>query len=91
MNALVRGIMVPVSSDDRFEIEWHWEGDLQVAALPDGTVVRSSATGATALRDKVVAVLAERGITARYLYFRQVDAKEQRRTPRRRVSRPTSG
>jgi hypothetical protein len=77
-----------VSSDDRFEIEWHWEGDLRVAVLPDGTVVRSSATGATALRDKVVSVLAEPGIAARYLYFREVGAREQRRTPRRRVSRP---
>lgn len=71
--------------DDRFEIEWHWEGDLQVAVLPDGTTVRSRR--GLDLREKIQSVLAERGVEARYLYFRQVGENQGRRTPRRRATR----
>jgi hypothetical protein len=72
-----------VSRVDRFEIEWHWEGDLKVAVLPDGTTVRSGKQGLD-FREKIQSILSDRGVDARYLYFRQVGERQERRTPRRR-------
>lgn len=78
-----------MSSEDRFEIEWHWEGHLRVAILPDGATVRASK--AIDLREKVQSRLAEQGVDARYLYFRQIGDRQGRRTPRRQRSRPQEG
>lgn len=51
-------------------VEWHWDGDVKVGMLSDGTVVRASGPGA--LRERIEALLAERGEPGCKLWFTQI-------------------
>jgi hypothetical protein len=57
---------------ESYFVNWYWDGDIRVAVLSDGTVIRAS----TGLGEKIQQVLADRGEPRHYIRFTQVAPPE---------------
>ena len=69
-----------VTDLEAYQVNWYWDGDIRVALLSDGTIVRASSS----LREKIEGVLADRGELRAYIHFTQVAPPEGAGQRRRR-------
>jgi hypothetical protein len=69
LRLMKKGVMTELES---CFVNWYWDGDIRVAVLSDGTIIRAS----TGLGEKIQQVLADRGERRHYIRFTQVAPPE---------------